>query len=47
MTFDSGCQQCGGNTYSGPKAHLCTQCPDDMISRPGSDSETDCASEHF
>ena len=39
---DSGCQQCGENTYSGAGASSCTSCPDGMISAAGSTSENDC-----
>ena len=40
---DSGCQQCGENTFSGAGASSCTSCPDGMISAAGSTSEDDCA----
>ena len=40
---ESGCQQCGVNTYSGDGASSCTSCPDGKISAAGSTSETDCA----
>ena len=39
---ESGCQQCGENTFSGPGASSCTSCPDDKITSAGSTSEDDC-----
>ena len=39
---ESGCQQCGENTYSGDGASSCTACPDGKISAAGSTSEADC-----
>ena len=39
---ESGCQQCGENTYSGNAAESCTSCPDGMLSAAGSTSEADC-----
>ncbi|KAL5246913.1 hypothetical protein ACHWQZ_G018950 [Mnemiopsis leidyi] len=40
---ESGCQQCGENTYSGDGASSCTSCPDGKLSAAGSTSEGDCA----
>ena len=39
---ESGCQQCGENTYSGDGATECTSCPDGMISSAGSTTKSDC-----
>ena len=39
---DTGCQQCGENTYSGDGASLCSNCPDGMISDAGSTSVAEC-----
>ena len=39
---DSGCEECGNDTYSGYGADNCTSCPDGMVSDAGSDSEYDC-----
>ena len=39
---ESGCQQCGENTYSGAGASECTSCPDDKVSAAGSTSEDSC-----
>ena len=39
---NSGCQQCGENTFSGPGASSCTSCPDGKVSAAGSKSATDC-----
>merc|ERR1712176_1160616 len=39
---DSGCQQCGENTFSGDGASSCTSCPDGKVSPPGSTSVDDC-----
>ena len=40
---DSGCQQCGENTFSVAGASSCSSCPEDMVSAAGSTSEDDCA----
>ena len=40
---DSGCQQCGENTFSAAGASSCSSCPEDMVSAAGSTSEDDCA----
>ena len=40
---ESGCQQCGENTYSGDGAESCTSCPEGKISVAGSMSEADCS----
>ena len=40
---DSGCQQCGENTFSAAEASSCSSCPKDMVSAAGSTSEDDCA----
>ena len=39
---DSGCQQCGENSYSGDGASSCTSCPEGKVSAAGSASEDDC-----
>ena len=39
---DTGCQQCGENTYSGAGASSCSNCPDGTISDAGSTSVADC-----
>ena len=39
---DSGCQQCGENSYSGDGASSCTSCADDKVSAAGSASADDC-----
>jgi uncharacterized Zn finger protein (UPF0148 family) len=39
---ETGCQQCGENTFSGDGASSCTSCPDGMNSVAGSTSEEDC-----
>ena len=39
---ETGCQQCGVNTFSGPGASTCTSCPDEKIAPAGSTSEDDC-----
>ena len=39
---ESGCQQCGENTYSGDGASSCTSCPDGKLSAEGSTSEDHC-----
>ena len=36
---DTGCQQCGENTWSEYNSDNCTDCPDGLISSAGS---TDC-----
>ena len=40
---DSGCQQCGENTFSAAEASSCSSCPKDMVSAAGSTSEDDCS----
>ena len=40
---DSGCQQCGENTYSGDGASSCISCPDGKLSAAGSTSADGCA----
>ena len=40
---ETGCQQCGENTFSGDGASSCTSCPDGMLSAAGSTSEDDCS----
>ena len=44
---ESGCQQCGENTYSGAGASSCTSCPDGKMSAAGSTSEADCGYGNF
>ena len=39
---DTGCQQCGANTYSDTGASSCIECPDEKISNAGSTSAEDC-----
>ena len=39
---ESGCQECGENTFSAEGASSCTSCPDGKVSDAGSTSETDC-----
>ena len=39
---DTGCQQCGVNTFSEDGASSCTKCPDGKISPAGSTSQDDC-----
>ena len=39
---ESGCQQCGENTYSGDEASSCTRCPEGKVSIAGSKSAGDC-----
>ena len=39
---ESGCQQCGENTYSGDGAESCKSCPDGKTSAAGSTSSADC-----
>ena len=43
---DSGCQQCGENTFSGDGAYSCTSCAEGKISDAGSTSEDDCECEY-
>ena len=40
---ESGCQQCGENTFSGAGASSCTSCPDRKLSAAGSTSVADCS----
>ena len=40
---DSGCQQCGENTYSTDGASSCTSCPADKVSAAGSTSAHNCS----
>ena len=40
---ESGCQQCGENTYSGDGASSCISCPDGKLSAAGSTSADSCA----
>ncbi|XP_063685706.1 adhesion G protein-coupled receptor E2-like isoform X2 [Bolinopsis microptera] len=40
---DSGCQQCGENTFSAAGASSCTNCSEHMVSAAGSTSEDDCS----
>ena len=39
---ETGCQQCGENTFSEDGASSCTSCPDGQISPEGSTSQDDC-----
>ena len=39
---ESGCVECGANTYSGDAATECASCPDKKLSAVGSTSEADC-----
>ena len=39
---DSGCLQCGENTFSADGASSCTSCSEGMISAAGSTSDGDC-----
>merc|ERR1740124_2057127 len=39
---ESGCQQCGENSFSADGASSCTSCPEDMVSAAGSSSPDDC-----
>ena len=39
---DSGCQQCGENTFSGDGASSCTECSDGKLSTAGSTSIDEC-----
>ena len=39
---ETGCQQCGENTFSGDGALSCANCPDGMLSAAGSTSEEEC-----
>ena len=40
---ETGCQQCGENTFSAAGASSCSSCPKDMVSAAGSTSEDDCS----
>ena len=40
---DTGCQQCGENTFSEKGSSFCTSCPDGQISAPGSSSRNNCS----
>ena len=39
---ETGCKQCGENTFSEDGASSCTKCPDGKISSVGSTSLDDC-----
>ena len=39
---ETGCRQCGENTFSEDGASSCTKCPDGKISSVGSTSLNDC-----
>ena len=39
---ESGCVECGANTYSVDAAAECTSCPDNKVSAAGSTSEAYC-----
>ena len=39
---ETGCQQCGKNTYSGDGADSCKKCPDGTESVAGSTSAEHC-----
>ena len=39
---ETGCQQCGENTYSEDGASSCTSCPDGKVSNAGSSSDKNC-----
>ena len=39
---DSGCQQCGEDTFSGDGASSCDSCPEGKVSSAGSSSVDDC-----
>ncbi|KAL5266802.1 hypothetical protein ACHWQZ_G004002 [Mnemiopsis leidyi] len=39
---ETGCQQCGENTFSEDRASSCTSCPNGQISPAGSTSQDDC-----
>ena len=39
---DSGCQQCGENSYSDDGASSCTSCPEGKVAAAGSASDDDC-----
>ena len=39
---ESGCVECGANTYSSDAAAECTSCPEGKVSAAGSTSEDDC-----
>ena len=41
---ETGCKQCGVNTFSEDGASKCTDCPERKISTAGSISQNDC---HF
>ena len=41
---ETGCQQCGVNTFSEDGASSCTDCPERKIAAAGSISQNDC---HF
>ena len=43
---DSGCQQCGENSFSAAGASSCTSCAEGKISDAGSTSEDDCECEY-
>ena len=40
---ETGCQQCGENTFSAAGASSCSSCPKDMVSAAGSTSEDNCS----
>ena len=40
---ETGCQQCGENTFSTAGASSCSSCPKDMVSAAGSTSEDNCS----
>ena len=40
---ETGCQQCGENTFSAIGASSCSSCPKDMVSAAGSTSEDNCS----
>ena len=40
---DSGCQQCGKNTYSTDGASSCTSCPAGKVAAAGSTSAHNCS----
>ena len=39
---DSGCQQCGENTYSADGASSCSSCPAGKVAAAGSTSPDNC-----
>ena len=39
---ESGCLECGANTYSSDAATECTPCPVNKVSAAGSKSDADC-----